>query len=461
MRLHKVLFELLLIFSVLLPQQSATAQDGTNTLQITMLGEPVVEFPQISLQVNVLRNGQAIAGLGSANFHVNGESFENLIATQIEKPVNLGVVIDLSAGTDLGLVREVLRTYFQSETYFRDGDKAFFVLSSDSTLQVVQYENRDEINNFINGLALSGSNFRYSPALEALVSQFSEGQPGAQVLLVGSYFNYTANDATPIAERAAQLFQQGFILNTIQAHASTQRTNATPQFQTIAEQGGGGFADYRGNQDTDAIMSLFDMIQSNRVNYQITYNTVNAEAGLHVLEIVVDVEGITAVSPFSYTYSPPDIVIVPDGSSVDVQVNSTAHYSECGAEQYLIDRYWLLNEPDLVQEIETSSDIAEVYIAGMKLRDTMLNYENVPECVQELNILTIQRTLAQMDILMLTYMANNIFQGAEFAFLAGQMQSDVDDLNDQINNLLIELGWINADGEYTNEPLANPTPEGE
>lgn len=355
----------LIWLTAMLIGQPVAAQESTGTLQVSILGEPVVNFPTVTLNAGVYRDGLAVADLGVRNFQINGEDVENLNVEQIDDGVvNLGVVIDLSAGTDLGLVREVLRAYFQSETYFREGDTALFVVTKDSALQVAQYSNRDEINNFINSLSLSANNFRYSPALEALVSQFSNAQlTSGQVLLIGSFFYYVANDATPIAERASQLAQQGLPVSAIQAHAPTQRTNATAQFRTLAEQGGGGFADYTSSQNTNAVTDLFDAIQASRITYQISYETQNAESGTRQLELVAEVDDTTATSAFSYEapeIGAPDVVILnPAPNSVIPRTQDVQNPASFLPSNQLI-RVQVSFPGDLPREIVSASLIAQV-----------------------------------------------------------------------------------------------------
>lgn len=138
-------------------------------------------------------------------------------------------------------------------------------------------------------------------------------------------------------------------------------------------------------------------------------------------------------------------------------------YIECGAEDYLIERYYILNDPQFAEletelsEADTNLEqytlIGSAYILLISRRDTWasLAEDGLPDCVQELHELTLKRDEQTRDSIALT-LAGAASYNQQFSQLSGRYQAYRDLTDEQIQTILIELGWLDEDLEYTNEP---------
>lgn len=123
---------------------------------------------------------------------------------------------------------------------------------------------------------------------------------------------------------------------------------------------------------------------------------------------------------------------------------------ECGAIDYLAERdhYRRTAYAGLNPTPETLKEIADLYVAGMAYRNGVLSIVDVPECVQELHLLTLRDITTTMDIAALYIAANAIpIGGQDYSFKSGQLSNEHDVLRAQVAEILVELGWLNEDLE--------------
>lgn len=304
--LKKYLLSGLLLLSLVastIPHRVMVYAQDTPSTQISVLAEPSVAFPTVTLSLGVYQSGQALQGLNSSNFEIIGEDYDNLTVTQEDSgAANIGFVIDLTLGTDVTLVQEVLRAYFQNANLFREGDTAYFVVTKDSSAQVTAATTNDQITAFINNLSTGSENYRYNASLEALANRFTTDQVSGQIILIGSLF-FFSNDATAIATTAGRLFtEQGIRVHAIQAHGS--RSRFTPNFQAAAQAGNGFSAEYRNNQNSSNLQEIFNNTQLNRTTYTLQYDTLSGASGTRNVEIQANIGGSSIATPFSYSAPP-------------------------------------------------------------------------------------------------------------------------------------------------------------
>jgi len=137
-------------------------------------------------------------------------------------------------------------------------------------------------------------------------------------------------------------------------------------------------------------------------------------------------------------------------------------YIVCGAEDYMIQRYYILqigNEHfEAINDETSNSDairlLARYIVANWDARDQLyaIDVDELPECVQELHKLTIERHNLSNEFFMLQIMSSALFGDSEFSTEAGRKDVRRELIDEEIVDLLIELGWLTADLEYTNEP---------
>lgn len=140
-------------------------------------------------------------------------------------------------------------------------------------------------------------------------------------------------------------------------------------------------------------------------------------------------------------------------------------YIQCGAEEYMIERYYILalateSQIALREEGNDLPDLGAHMIATMQIRDLLMEMEDIPECVENLHKLTIRRAIIMIDYEAFAFASSAIFVGnSDFAFLAGQKSGELTAIDEQVTAEVIDLGWVTEDLEYTNEPpTVTPAP---
>jgi hypothetical protein len=140
-------------------------------------------------------------------------------------------------------------------------------------------------------------------------------------------------------------------------------------------------------------------------------------------------------------------------------------YIQCGAEEYLIERYYILTIDDETQaSFDEGEPTLEKWGAHMlntiKIRDTFFDMQEVPECVAELHQLTIKREFLSLDYEAFAFASSAFFaDNSDFRFYAGQKAEQIKQVNEDIDAELIRLGWLTEDFEYTNKPpTVTPAP---
>jgi hypothetical protein len=142
------------------------------------------------------------------------------------------------------------------------------------------------------------------------------------------------------------------------------------------------------------------------------------------------------------------------------QAQGTLKYQECGGEEYLIERYYLLQQDDpfsdaITEDKPSPTALMSFLVATWGIRDEFLTMdeETIPECVKELHKLSVHRQLLFSDLYTMVLFVNNI--GGEvnnYTFVMQEMTEDIDDINSDIDNILLDLEWIDIYYNFTNEP---------
>ncbi|MEO8609195.1 MAG: FHA domain-containing protein [Chloroflexota bacterium] len=266
---------LLLLFAFPVLAQS-TAPD------ITFLAPPAVDHDQVTLQFTVRQaGGLGVSNLTAANFSLSEKATDLSVTSDESLPISLAVIVNLSYGSDLDLIQNTLRAYFNSD--YRAGDQVSFFVLGAGDLQVSNPTDLPAINSLIDGLTRSNEYLDISTALVKALD-WLRGTPTPLMqprlaLYVGSFLN---DPAEANASRSFALERIPF--NVVQAHRFRQ--NATSAYRALANNGGGLFAN---NQDGSFVLQgspvtavnnlkvMYDAMNGTRTVYALHYRTLNPD----------------------------------------------------------------------------------------------------------------------------------------------------------------------------------------
>ena len=271
---------LLCVFALSLLYSPAHAQ--STAPDIAFLASPAVDHDQVTLQFAVRQpGGLGVSHLTAANFSLS-ESTADLSVTSAESlPVSLAVIVNLSYGSDLDLIQNTLRAYFNS--YYRADDQVSFFVLGAGDLQTANPADLNAINSLIDGLTRSNEYLDISSALVKALDWLRQAPtPEARprlALYVGSFLNDPAEANT---SRSFALERIPF--NVVQAHRFRQ--NATSAYRALANNGGGLFAN---NQDGSSVLGatpvtaintlkvMYDAMNGTRTVYSLHYRTISPD----------------------------------------------------------------------------------------------------------------------------------------------------------------------------------------
>lgn len=279
-RNFKPVLGLLALLLILLPVM--VEAQNRQSAQVTITEQTVVN-DDVTLKLIVRgANGLTAAGLTPANFTISEPSQNVQIESDAVLPIGLAVIVDLSQGSDVDLIQDTLRAYFN--TIYREGDPVtFYILGPDqntSTPQVLEPADLSQITSIIDGLVASARFYSVENALNQALAKLSSIQRvdlPVQALYVGSFLNDPTEAGTSSGFGIA-----GIPLHVVQAHR--YRQPATPALQRLAAVGGGLFAD---NQDGASILKMggvapvnlvkiiYDAIGNSRLVYTLRYRSTN------------------------------------------------------------------------------------------------------------------------------------------------------------------------------------------
>ncbi len=313
----------ILMVCLLVGGTAGWTQNNTSA-EMVIVSEPVVNVDQISIDLVVQGyQGAAYTDLTPANFHLSEEATALTVEPVATRPIALAVIVNLSNGSNIDLIKNTLHAYF--DTYYQPDDTvAFYILGTEKDLSmatVVEPTNAAEIANLIDGFSRAVNFYTITNALndslDWLQSIQKEGTYQAvQALYVGSFLN----DRKEVA--AARGFAAANIpLHVVQAHQTRQLF--TPDYQTLADNGGGLFAINidgslvsLGEQVTPlgSLKTLYDTIASNRVYYHLSYQTLSRDLNANrTVTVTVDLpngEQTSAEFTYEWQFQAPVVEIV-------------------------------------------------------------------------------------------------------------------------------------------------------
>ncbi|MBK9121818.1 MAG: FHA domain-containing protein [Chloroflexi bacterium] len=245
--------------------------------RITVLTPATAEDDVISLSVRLEGiDPRQLGALSPLNFSID-EPFTDLSVTADPRlPMTLGVIINLSVNSEVGLIQRTLRAYFDS--YFRDGDDVQFTVLTGVAPQNSTATTAAEIDALIDGLTVARGYFLVEDPLVAAAGALAESAADptrvTQALFVTSFIN--DEDET----RAADAFRSaGVPLNIVQVHSF--REPFTEFLRRMASAANGIFVNnLTGSLVTDdtpqaigALKVLYDALDASRTVFDITYRS--------------------------------------------------------------------------------------------------------------------------------------------------------------------------------------------
>jgi hypothetical protein len=310
----------LLIFIVLccLPTALGMAQSNA-AAQIALQGTPTVTTQQVEVRFSVSdQQGFSPAELSPNSLKLSEPSTNLKLTSKAELPLTLAVIVNLSSGSDLDLIKDTLHAYFNG--YYQPKDKVtFYVLGP----QVNRAETQTPadlatIMEVIDGLKRSPNVYKISDTLKAALTALQAADPATprQALYVGSFLN------DPEEVNASSIFAgQHIPFNVVLVQR--YRPQAVAEHRALASYGGGLFANNEAGSGVsllpqpgaiNTLKVMFDALASSRNVYTLDYQSASQSLDKQrttTLTVTLP-NGEQAAQAFSYApvFLPPDIKII-------------------------------------------------------------------------------------------------------------------------------------------------------
>ncbi len=309
---------LFLILLCCLPASLGMAQSNA-AAQMVMQGTPTVSNQQIEVRFSVSdQQGFSPAELPTSSIKLSEASTNLKLTNKAELPLTLAVIVNLSSGSDIDLIKDTLHAYFNG--YYQPEDKVtFYVLGPEANRpQVATPADLATIMEVIDGLTRSPNVYSITPTLKAALTALQAADPAAprQVLYVGSFLN------DPQEVNASSIFAgQHIPFNVVLVQR--YRPQAVAEHRALATYGGGLFANNEAGSGVslspaptaiNTLKVLFDALASSRMVYTLDYQSAsqNLDKERTTTLTVTLPDGTQASQSFSYkpVFQPPEVKII-------------------------------------------------------------------------------------------------------------------------------------------------------
>lgn len=317
------LLRLLCLLLISLIAGVALSAQGPAQPEIRIVSPAEVTDNQVSLQLLVRdANGQSVPALAASNFTISEETQGLNVETNAVLPLGLAVIVDLSNGSDVDLIRASLFAYFNA--YYQPEDRiAFYLLDRSSTgYQLLEPTGLEEIRAFIESLDRQSEFFTITDAVQdslrwLLALRAEDPLRSLQALYFGSFL-HDSRETGAAALYAAERIPFHVV------HSHRYREPVVPLLRALAESGGGlyvnnlegGFVTTgdEGERATGLLKILYDTIDSGRIVYTLRYQPVSESLNLQrvVMLTAVLAGDVRASAEFIYEqpFLPPTIDFV-------------------------------------------------------------------------------------------------------------------------------------------------------
>jgi hypothetical protein len=309
---------IILILLCCLPVSIGMAQ-STAAAQMVMQGTPAVTSQQIEVRFSVSdQQGFSPAELPVSSIKLSEASANLKLTNKAELPLTLALIVNLSNGSDIDLIKDTLHAYFNG--YYQPKDKiTFYVLGPEvNHAQVTTPADLATIMEVIDSLKRSPNVYGISDTLKAALTALQAADPAAprQALYIGSFLN------DPQEVNASSIFAGQHIPFNV-ALVQRYRPQAIAEHRALATYGGGLFANNEAGSGVslspsliavNSLKVLFDAIASSRIVFTLDYqsNNQNLDKDRSVNLTVTLPDGSQASQSFSYKpqFQPPDVKII-------------------------------------------------------------------------------------------------------------------------------------------------------
>lgn len=287
--------------------------------QIVLQGAPVVTDGQIQVPFSVSdQQGLSPTELTADSIKLSEAATNVILTAKAELPLTLAVIVNLSSGSDIDLIKDTLHAYFNG--YYQPKDKVtFYTLGSEANrAQVATPSDQATIMEVIDGFKRSPNVYSISPTLKDVLTALKSADPTLprQVLYVGSFLN------DPQEVNASSIFAgQHIPFNVVLVQR--YRPQAVVEHRALANFGGGLFANNEAGSGVslqpaasaiNTLKVLFDTLANSRMVYTLRYQSAsqNVDPSRTVNLTVTLPDGEQANQAFIYQpiFLPPDVKIV-------------------------------------------------------------------------------------------------------------------------------------------------------
>ncbi len=308
----------LIIFILLLALPSALGLAQSDAAaQIVLQAASTVNNGQVEVQFSVTdQQGFAPAALSADTIKLSEPNTNLTLTSKAQLPLTLAIIVNLNYGSDVDLIQDTLRAYFNG--YYRPQDKVtFYVLGPEANRpQVTSVSDQASATAVIDSLKRSPNLYSITPTLKAALTALLAADPDAprQVLYIDSFLN------DPQEANASSIFAgQHIPFNVVLVQR--YRPNVVAQHRAMADLGGGLFANNEAGNGVSSTLGaintlkvLFDALANSRLVYTLHYQSAsqNLDKDRNVSLTVTLPDGKQASQTFSYkpVFQAPQVKII-------------------------------------------------------------------------------------------------------------------------------------------------------
>ncbi len=295
---------IILILLCCLPVSFGLAQSNA-TAQIVLQAASSVNQGQVEVQFSVSdQQGFSPAELPVSSLKLSEPAANLSLTSKSQLPLTLAIIVNLSNGSDVDLIQDTLRAYFNS--YYRPQDKVtFYVLGPQAnSATVTSVSDQAAVTTLIESLKRSPNFYSITPTLKAVLTMLQAADPTAprQVLYIGSFLN------DPQEVNASSIFAgQHIPFNVVLVQR--YRPQSVAQHRALADAGGGLFANNEAGNGVSSTINainslkvLFDALANSRLVYTLHYQSTsqNLDKDRNVTLTVTLPDASQATQSFSY-----------------------------------------------------------------------------------------------------------------------------------------------------------------
>lgn len=268
----KAFIVFILIGTVFSNSNSINAQ-GTDTDGVRIYNQDISNFPNVTLDVLVAEDGNVIQGLTPNDFNIS-EEHRSLMVEPIERPLNIGILLDLSVRTDLATMRSILLRF--ADEVYNPSDRLIIVRQVNDSYIPTEITSRAQFDTFISELSISGYSY-YRQGIRELADELGpqlSTDDFASLLVIGNIVSDASRSDTPYTAAREVWQTYGMTTHAIYGSSGGHRVYEG-EVEKMAEGGLGTFVNYASPNANTQLSQLFSSFQNNRTAYRVSYESRN------------------------------------------------------------------------------------------------------------------------------------------------------------------------------------------